>query len=1347
MATYIQGLTQYLPQIQPFQRDFNFFANVMQKKQTEYDSGHESMNKLYGSIFYSDISRTDNQKKKEEILSAIDHDLRKVSGLDLSLSENVRQAQQVFRPFYEDQNLMKDISYTKTYQSAVQKGLSAKDCVGKDCPDVYWDGGLRLLDHQMKNFKSVSADKAMQMRNPTYVNKFNMMKEAAKAAKENNFEIVFEGPKNGYIVKEKNGPNAIAPLSDFLYQMFGDDARAIDYYGAKAQLSFYENPEETINQYELQKMKSRAKDSDDYQRMVEEKTKRQTFEKNKNVINAAENTSRADLHEVKDRRKTFQDYADEMGEAFNASPAKQSYDETLQEENVKQKTYENIKGLSDNVRNVNYFDEEGNPVAEDVIVGVVAQGMMISDISNSAKVIANNTYQQTVKGADPYTMARYNNQLQMSLASYKNQLQKDLVLFKSDNELVTSLTGGKSKKGTPELGKELTKKEEKGIRKEAREKLIKDYGESVSDDAITNAEDDAVKQAKAEKEQEYKQSIIDNMPRLERAAKKGLINSEQAEIINEVVNNTVVDEQGKVLIAPVKESKTYSYNEATIAEGVLKDPQTALGSESGKLDVVNKQGEIEQLVMTYSQRQSVINQSFIRNAGVIYGGRASIQNVKNTIGQHIAQRTLQSRQDGLNSGDGSKVAASNQVLRGIGINPDDKKYDKKPDLLVSDVQSAVNENPVAFSSYFLSDPRRDATTTGLIENYFLKKKTNIDLINQGINKELGDVESVQRLPYQPGTAENPSVPYNPYTILKIASTLGIDQAAVSTLINYQFFERMAHKQMEDYNARVKGVIEMGAQARMLTYTQGVEGEEYTPEDMYTIMRAANGRFLNDTYPTDKKYIKINDELVQQDTPSTYSSQFSRFLNDQSKKDYTDLKYLHIKTATAVSHRTYSGATYWTTPDELIKQLKKAEITDNVLNLSNLVHLDKAGLLTVKGKWYDMSEGRNKPKHTEIFERDDKGTLLRYPVNVSYKSDIIGSPAGLPKLTQAAKDAGIYYKDSQLVTDNLLVSNLLQTNIMVPDYDTRLAQQIDLYTDLQNVKDFTTAGIYKGTAASSDFAFAAQGLTATTNLANANIDELTNLRDALIEGKKTLDKNPKGINIFPGAIKGHERSVVSVYKNESFAPASLSEQEQYLEIYKTISSKEASSEINKLGVVNAPSIKQTLIANSGVPGYGIVELSLIDAGADYEKYKVISEDLYNDMSQDKKDKLKEKNVVPVPNIQLLIPHDNYTPFIQANKNIAFSTLKSGKIIGSIDKLNAEIKIESVSDKEIKYTPSYTRYYRDYSTGKIKSMQQETAEPITYQHTASKDYFSLMNEIILVQQQQSKDSWKDANNTEQ
>jgi hypothetical protein len=89
MASYLQGTTDYIPQIQPFQPDYNFLGNVLQAKQSKYDVAHKQLNKMYGTLLYSPMSREDNIQQRDNFLQAIDQDIKKMSGLDLSLQENV----------------------------------------------------------------------------------------------------------------------------------------------------------------------------------------------------------------------------------------------------------------------------------------------------------------------------------------------------------------------------------------------------------------------------------------------------------------------------------------------------------------------------------------------------------------------------------------------------------------------------------------------------------------------------------------------------------------------------------------------------------------------------------------------------------------------------------------------------------------------------------------------------------------------------------------------------------------------------------------------------------------------------------------------------------------------------------------------------------------------------------------------------------------------------------------------------------------------------------------------------------------------------------------------------------
>ena len=89
MATYLPGMTDYIPQIQDFKPDFNFLGNVLQNKQSKYDAAHKQISGLYGSLLNAPLSRTDNIEKREEMFTAIDNDIKKLSGLDLSLQQNI----------------------------------------------------------------------------------------------------------------------------------------------------------------------------------------------------------------------------------------------------------------------------------------------------------------------------------------------------------------------------------------------------------------------------------------------------------------------------------------------------------------------------------------------------------------------------------------------------------------------------------------------------------------------------------------------------------------------------------------------------------------------------------------------------------------------------------------------------------------------------------------------------------------------------------------------------------------------------------------------------------------------------------------------------------------------------------------------------------------------------------------------------------------------------------------------------------------------------------------------------------------------------------------------------------
>jgi hypothetical protein len=145
MARYPQGVSTFIPQIQPYQVDFNFVNNVLQAKQNQYDQNWKQLNKLYGQIYYADLTHDESKEKQKAIVDQIDFNLKRVASLDLSLDQNVTQAQQVFQPFYQDKNLMKDIAWTKNTKGQLNSAEALRTSSEEDNRARYWTTGVDAI--------------------------------------------------------------------------------------------------------------------------------------------------------------------------------------------------------------------------------------------------------------------------------------------------------------------------------------------------------------------------------------------------------------------------------------------------------------------------------------------------------------------------------------------------------------------------------------------------------------------------------------------------------------------------------------------------------------------------------------------------------------------------------------------------------------------------------------------------------------------------------------------------------------------------------------------------------------------------------------------------------------------------------------------------------------------------------------------------------------------------------------------------------------------------------------------------------------------------------------------------
>ena len=236
MATYLQGVTDYIPEYQPFQPDLNFYSNVLQTKQTQYDTNWKALNKMYGQYYNADLTRDENVSKKDNYLKQIEFNLQRVSQLDLSLEQNVNQATQVFKPFYEDKGLVKDMAWTKNFMNQVgaAEGLKGSNVVAER--EQYWNDGVLAMNYKRDEFKEASSEDALSFENVSYTPYVNTVAKAQEVAKAAGLSVEsVDFSKDGkWIIKSKNGEQLTEPLQRLFEARLGNDPAIQEVYKTQA---------------------------------------------------------------------------------------------------------------------------------------------------------------------------------------------------------------------------------------------------------------------------------------------------------------------------------------------------------------------------------------------------------------------------------------------------------------------------------------------------------------------------------------------------------------------------------------------------------------------------------------------------------------------------------------------------------------------------------------------------------------------------------------------------------------------------------------------------------------------------------------------------------------------------------------------------------------------------------------------------------------------------------------------------------------------------------------------------------------------------------------------------------
>lgn len=235
MASYLPGVQDYIPQFQPFSPDYNFLGNMLQNAQSKYDQNYKQISKTYGTLLNSPMLRADNIQQRDEFFKMIDGDIKRISGLDLSLQQNVDSANAVFDSFYKNKDLVKDMVYTKEYQNQIQTGENFRNCLDQDkCGGYYSEDAMKALNYKADEFKNASREEARNMSPGRFTPFINVHEKAVKLAKEAGLNVTQDVDTGKWIVKRKNGELVQGGLYSLFSNTIGSDPKVKDMYNTAA---------------------------------------------------------------------------------------------------------------------------------------------------------------------------------------------------------------------------------------------------------------------------------------------------------------------------------------------------------------------------------------------------------------------------------------------------------------------------------------------------------------------------------------------------------------------------------------------------------------------------------------------------------------------------------------------------------------------------------------------------------------------------------------------------------------------------------------------------------------------------------------------------------------------------------------------------------------------------------------------------------------------------------------------------------------------------------------------------------------------------------------------------------
>ena len=436
MATYLKDVQGNIPDIEKFNPNYTFYAEALQSRQSAYDTNHEKLNNLYGSLLNGGMFRDENIKSRDEFFKAISDDIKKISGSDLSSPQNVIAAERVFNQILDNKYVKQDLYNYRKAQSEQKyiDNLRLYDKEGK-----YWEGMDQLLNYQISDYKEADRDSALNVNIGDIAEGVNVNDLIAKSLKDMNLgDVVQEISDGKYITKYTNGEIARSKYNMAIRAILMNDASVSSFYRAQGELA---------RRNEIQALRSQGMTKEQATAQYRYNTTLSMLDENEEKYRTAYSTLKNALKDKSispeqrlDGKRTLEAYNKEIAK-IDAQQLRLRDEASMQPQEV-QDNYNRLMQFLDTEKNTlknesNSLNlKSGEDVISlsniDVILGDAFLNKTISDYTN----LYIQKDMKVEKRVDEYGLeaVRYRHELELEETKQENRIKLELI--KKENEAI-----------------------------------------------------------------------------------------------------------------------------------------------------------------------------------------------------------------------------------------------------------------------------------------------------------------------------------------------------------------------------------------------------------------------------------------------------------------------------------------------------------------------------------------------------------------------------------------------------------------------------------------------------------------------------------------------------------------------------------------------------------------------------------------------------------------------------------------------------------------------------------------------------------------------------------------------